>query len=51
MGEFALTVSFPEFIDMLNDMRFGNMDDESAREFAALSREVHYEDGIEPTEL
>ncbi|KAH0590266.1 hypothetical protein H2248_012563 [Termitomyces sp. 'cryptogamus'] len=37
------------FIDMLNAMRFGQINDKSA--FTALSRKVEYADGIEPTEL
>lgn len=40
-----------EFIDMLNAMRFGNLTDDACERFYALSREVTYSDGIEPTEL
>ena len=36
---------------MLNDMRFGRLDAEVTLAFRALSREVRYDDGIEPTEL
>ncbi|KAI0359030.1 hypothetical protein OH77DRAFT_1395896 [Trametes cingulata] len=39
------------FVDMLNSMRFGRMDAQTVMEFRKLSREVHYDDGIEPTEL
>ena len=44
-------VTFPEFVDMLNAMRFGNMDEETTRAFRLLSRPVTYDDGILPTEL
>ena len=40
-----------EFVDMLNAMRFGNLDAATALSFRKLSREVKYDDGIEPTEL
>jgi ATP-dependent DNA helicase PIF1 len=39
------------FVDMLNEMRFGRMSTASIEKFAALKREVFYNDGIEPTEL
>ncbi len=41
----------PEFVSMLNKMRLGNMDEETALFFHQLSRPVKYDDGIEPTEL
>ncbi|KAI9059699.1 hypothetical protein FKP32DRAFT_1579524, partial [Trametes sanguinea] len=40
-----------KFVDMLNALRFGRVDPETVRAFSSLSREVHYSDGIEPTEL
>ncbi|KAI0724206.1 hypothetical protein C8T65DRAFT_563301, partial [Cerioporus squamosus] len=40
-----------KFVDMLNAMRFGNLDAEATLAFRKLSREVKYDDGIEPTEL
>ncbi|KIY71873.1 hypothetical protein CYLTODRAFT_450370 [Cylindrobasidium torrendii FP15055 ss-10] len=53
--EFNLTKVFRQsdetFIQMLNEMRFGRLSQESIARFKALSRPVHYEDGLEPTEL
>ncbi|GAA6019588.1 hypothetical protein JCM10207_006936 [Rhodosporidiobolus poonsookiae] len=40
-----------EFIDMLNEMRFGRLTQESIKKFYALSRTPSYPVGIEPTEL
>ncbi|RXK41952.1 hypothetical protein M231_00673 [Tremella mesenterica] len=39
------------FVDMLNEMRFGRLTPESIKAFQSLSRQVKYDDGIEPTEL
>jgi ATP-dependent DNA helicase PIF1 len=39
------------FASMLNRMRLGQIDDDIVAQFTALSREVQYDDGIEPTEL
>ncbi|ESK98247.1 dna repair and recombination protein pif1 [Moniliophthora roreri MCA 2997] len=39
------------FVDMLNAMRFGNLDSSIVSSFRALSRKIEYTDGIEPTEL
>lgn len=39
------------FIDMLNEMRFGKMSQQSIAAFKALSREVKWDDKIGPTEL
>ncbi|TBU34899.1 P-loop containing nucleoside triphosphate hydrolase protein [Dichomitus squalens] len=40
-----------KFVDMLNAIRFGRLDAEVNMVFRQLSREVHYDDGVEPTEL
>lgn len=42
---------FSEFVDMLNAMRFGNLDENIVQAFKRLDRRVEYTDGIEPTEL
>ncbi|KAI0307998.1 hypothetical protein B0F90DRAFT_104049 [Multifurca ochricompacta] len=39
------------FVDMLNAMRWGQMSDQIISRFCKLSREIVYEDGIEPTQL
>ncbi|KAJ2919332.1 hypothetical protein MD484_g1111, partial [Candolleomyces efflorescens] len=39
------------FVDMLNEMRFGELQPETILAFQNLSRKVQYTDGIEPTEL
>ncbi|KAI0047666.1 hypothetical protein FA95DRAFT_1492243, partial [Auriscalpium vulgare] len=39
------------FVDMLNQIRYGNVTSEIVQRFKQLSRRVHYEDGIGPTEL
>ncbi|KAH9443918.1 hypothetical protein Pst134EB_033135 [Puccinia striiformis f. sp. tritici] len=39
------------FIDMLNEMRMGELSKDSIARFMKLSRELHYKDGIVPTEL
>ena len=59
--EFSLTDSrisqaqipcrFLEFIDMLNEMRFGKLSQASIVKFGKLKRQPKYTDGIEPTEL
>ncbi len=41
----------PEFVDMLNEMRFGRLTDKSIQRFKALSRDIVYEDGLGATEL
>ncbi|KAL0953746.1 hypothetical protein HGRIS_014925 [Hohenbuehelia grisea] len=40
-----------EFVDMLNEMRFGRLTERSIAKFRSLSRPVVYEDGLLPTEL
>lgn len=39
------------FVDMLNAMRFGELTEQALTEFSKLSRPLHYEDGIGPTQL
>ncbi|OBZ73732.1 ATP-dependent DNA helicase PIF1 [Grifola frondosa] len=41
----------PEFVDMLNEMRFGRLSEKSSQKFKDLSREIIYEDGLGATEL
>lgn len=43
--------SQPEFVDMLNEMRFGNLSPKSINMFRSLSRSIEYDDGLGPTEL
>jgi ATP-dependent DNA helicase PIF1 len=40
-----------EFIDMLNEMRFGRLSSQSIARFKSLSREIQYDDGLGATEL
>ncbi|KAK4703368.1 ATP-dependent DNA helicase PIF1, partial [Phenoliferia sp. Uapishka_3] len=40
-----------EFIDMLNEMRFGELSQSSITKFRNLSHDRTYPDGVEPTEL
>lgn len=40
-----------ELIDMLNALRYGSMNDDMIAKFYKLSRNVVYDDGLEPTEL
>jgi ATP-dependent DNA helicase PIF1 len=40
-----------EFIDMLNQMRFGRLSQDSIRKFSNLKRPIDVSDGIQPTEL
>ncbi|ONH64862.1 ATP-dependent DNA helicase RRM3 [Cyberlindnera fabianii] len=40
-----------EFVDILNCVRIADVNDEVSRQLIELSREVVYEDGIQPTEL
>ncbi|KAJ3515174.1 hypothetical protein NLJ89_g1922 [Agrocybe chaxingu] len=39
------------FVNMLNEMRFGNLSQKSIQSFKSLSREIEYDDGLGPTEL
>ena len=43
--------SFKAFVDMLNEMRFGRVNAATRATFMSLSRNVFYDDGIEPTDL
>ncbi|KAJ3552575.1 hypothetical protein NM688_g4082 [Phlebia brevispora] len=43
--------SDPEFVDMLNEMRFGRLTFSSIARFKSLSRPLSYEDGVTATEL
>lgn len=40
-----------EFIDMLNNVRVGNLNYETIEAFQKLDRQINYTDGIEPTQL
>ncbi|KAF7370295.1 ATP-dependent DNA helicase PIF1 [Mycena sanguinolenta] len=40
-----------EFVNMLNEMRFGKLSDKSVNKFRTLSRPIYYDDGLGPTEL
>lgn len=40
-----------DFVDMLNAMRFGQLNSRTIEEFNKLSRPLVYNDGIEPTEM
>ncbi|GAA5839577.1 hypothetical protein JCM9279_005984 [Rhodotorula babjevae] len=40
-----------EFIDMLNEMRFGRLSTASIQKFKGLARQPKYTDSLEPTEL
>ncbi|KZV74501.1 hypothetical protein PENSPDRAFT_194198 [Peniophora sp. CONT] len=39
------------FVNMLNEMRYGQLSPASIKAFKGLARPIHYEDGIGPTEL
>jgi ATP-dependent DNA helicase PIF1 len=40
-----------EFVNMLNEMRFGLLSQASIQKFKSLSREIIYDDGLGATEL
>ncbi|KNZ80122.1 DNA repair and recombination protein pif1, mitochondrial, partial [Termitomyces sp. J132] len=40
-----------DFVDMLNEMRFGRLSQKSIAKFKSLSRPIDYEDGLAATEL
>ncbi|KAL2024688.1 hypothetical protein VTK56DRAFT_6889 [Thermocarpiscus australiensis] len=41
----------PEFAEMLNEMRLGRISEKTVRNFQSLSRPLHFDDGLEVTEL
>ena len=41
----------PEFITILNEMRFGKVSHHAERILCQLSRKLWYDDGLEPTDL
>lgn len=43
--------SFPAFVSLLDEMRYGRLSPKNAALLASLSRPIAYEDGIAPTEL
>lgn len=46
-----MLISYIEFVDMLNEMRFGRLSNKSINKFKSLSREIVYDDGLGATEL
>lgn len=40
-----------EFVDMLNEMRYGELSQRSIQRFKSLDREIVYEDGVSAAEL
>ena len=58
-GKFSFLPSFcpltlsvnTEFVDMLNEMRFGRLSSKNITKFQSLSRAIHYPDGLGATEL
>lgn len=44
-------MALPEFAEMLNEIRLGTISDKTVRSFQALSRPLHFDDGLEVTEL
>lgn len=40
-----------EFVDMLNEMRYGELSQKSIQRFKSLDREIIYEDGVSAAEL
>jgi hypothetical protein len=40
-----------EFVDILNEMRFGALSSKSIQSIKRLSRPIEYEDGLAPIEL
>ena len=51
MRDVPATVMVPEFVDMLNEMRFGRLSQKSIAKFKSLERDIIYEDGLGATEL
>ena len=48
---FCAQTSKIEFVDMLNEMRFGRLTPSSIAKFRSLSRAIEYDDGLDATEL
>ncbi|KAJ7763560.1 hypothetical protein DFH07DRAFT_738807, partial [Mycena maculata] len=48
---FTCLISRAEFVNMLNEMRFGCLTQKSVDRFRSLSRPIDYADGLGPTEL
>lgn len=46
-----LTTMIVDFVDMLNEMRFGKLSNKSIAKFKSLSRPIEFDDGIAATEL
>ena len=46
-----LTLTRAEFVDMLNEMRFGRLSNKSVSKFKSLSRALSNDDGVAATEL
>lgn len=44
-------ITLAEFVEMLNEMRFGKLTQASIEKFKSLSRPLKFDDGIVPTEL
>ena len=42
---------YSEFVDMLNEMRFGTLTTKSVMRFKGLARPIEYDDGVGATEL
>lgn len=49
--QLTFTCCDSEFVDMLNEMRFGRLSEASIVKFKSLSRDLHYDDGVAATEL
>jgi ATP-dependent DNA helicase PIF1 len=43
--------TIPEFAQMLNEMRLGRISEQTAIAFKQMSRPLHFDDGLEVTEL
>jgi ATP-dependent DNA helicase PIF1 len=41
----------PEFANMLNELRLGKIEDKTIQTFRSLERDLHFNDGVEATEL
>ena len=50
-SHYLCTYFWSEFVDMLNEMRFGRLTPKSIYRFKSLSRPIKYDDGLFATEL